>query len=83
LSDAFPIQNGLEQGDALSPLLSTLLKTNATRKFQENKVGLKLNGTHQLLVCADDFKFTGQSKAVPLHAMEAHGGRGGMAPTHT
>jgi hypothetical protein len=23
------------------------------------------------------------SKAVPLHAMEAHGGRGGIAPTHT
>jgi hypothetical protein len=22
-------------------------------------------------------------KAVPLHAMEAHGGRGGIAPTHT
>jgi hypothetical protein len=25
LSDSFPIQNGLKQGDALSPLLSTLL----------------------------------------------------------
>jgi hypothetical protein len=24
-----------------------------------------------------------KSKAVPLHAMEAHGGRGGIAPTHT
>jgi hypothetical protein len=24
-----------------------------------------------------------KSKAVPLHAMEAHGGRGGVAPTHT
>jgi hypothetical protein len=23
------------------------------------------------------------SKAAPLHAMEAHGGRGGIAPTHT
>jgi hypothetical protein len=25
LSDTYPIQNGLKQGDALSPLLSTLL----------------------------------------------------------
>jgi hypothetical protein len=25
LSDRFPIKNGLKQGDALSPLLSTLL----------------------------------------------------------
>jgi hypothetical protein len=24
-----------------------------------------------------------KSKAVPLHAMEAHGGRGGIAPAHT
>jgi hypothetical protein len=24
-----------------------------------------------------------KSKAVPLHAMEAHGGRGGIASTHT
>jgi hypothetical protein len=24
-----------------------------------------------------------KSKAVPLHAMEAHGGRGGIAPNHT
>jgi hypothetical protein len=24
-----------------------------------------------------------KSKGVPLHAMEAHGGRGGIAPTHT
>jgi hypothetical protein len=24
-----------------------------------------------------------KSKAVPLHAVEAHGGRGGIAPTHS
>jgi hypothetical protein len=24
-----------------------------------------------------------KSKAVPLHAMAAHGGRGGIAPTHS
>jgi hypothetical protein len=24
-----------------------------------------------------------KGKGVPLHAMEAHGGRGGIAPTHT
>jgi hypothetical protein len=27
--------------------------------------------------------YYGKSKAVPLHAMEAHGVRGGIAPTHS
>jgi hypothetical protein len=48
----FPIRNNLKQGYALSPLLFNFGLKDAIRKVQVNLNGLKLNGTHGLLINA-------------------------------
>ena len=61
VSDRFPIRNGLKQGDPLSLMLFSSPTQYAIRRVQVNRNGLKLNGTHRLLVYADDVNILGGS----------------------
>jgi hypothetical protein len=65
LFDNFPIQNGLKQGDSLSPLLFNFALEYFIVKALENQMGLKLNGTHQLLSYTDDLNLMEDS----IHAI--------------
>jgi hypothetical protein len=51
----FPIKKVSKQGHVLSLLLLKFLLENAISRVQVKQDGWKLNGTHQLVVCADYF----------------------------
>ena len=61
LSSMFPIKSGLKQGDTSSPLLFNFAIEYAIQRVWVNQDGLKLNGTHQLLVYADDIIILGEA----------------------
>ena len=63
MSDRFHIKNILKQGDVLKPQLLNFALEYAIRRVQN---GLKLNGTLQLLVYADDVNILGGS----VHAIK-------------
>jgi hypothetical protein len=60
-SDKFSIQSGLKEGDSISQLLINFVLGYAIRRAQKNRKGLKLNGTHQHLACADNVNVVGET----------------------
>jgi len=70
LCDVFRIKNGLKQGDAFLPLLFTFALGYAIRMIQVNQDDLKLNGTLELLVYADDINIMGRK----VHAIKKNTG---------
>jgi ribosomal protein S4E len=61
LSHSFRIQIGLKQRNALSPLLLNFALEYAIKKVKKNQVGLRLNGTYQLLAYDDDVNLMGDN----------------------
>jgi hypothetical protein len=59
----------LKQGAALLPLLSTFALEYTIKRVHVYQNGLKLNGTHRLLVCADDVNiFQGSIHSIKKNA---------------
>jgi hypothetical protein len=64
----FPIKGGLKQGDALLPFLFNFAVEYTIRRGLINQNGLQLNGTHQLLVYANDVNIlSGRVHTVKKH----------------
>jgi hypothetical protein len=61
LYDAFSIQNGLKQENALLPLFCNFALEFPIQEVQENQQGLELSGTHQFLVYADDLNLLNEN----------------------
>jgi len=56
-----PIKHGFKQGDALLPFLLNFVLDFTIRSIQVNQDGLILDGTHQVLVYADDVNVLSRS----------------------
>jgi hypothetical protein len=61
LSDRLSIRNVLKQGYSVSPIFFSCAEDYAIRSVQTSQVGSKLNGTHHILVDADDVNMLGGS----------------------
>ena len=59
LSDMFPIEKSLKQGDVLSQLLFSFASEYAIRRVRVNQDSFKLRGKHQRLFYADNVTMLG------------------------
>jgi hypothetical protein len=57
----FPIKNGLKEGDALLSLLFIFALEYAVRQVKAYHKLLQFNGTHQVIIYADDVNLYDQT----------------------
>ena len=61
MHDIFPIKNDMKQEGCLSPMHLNFALAYAISRVQVNHDGLKLNGTHQLMIYSDAVNVLGGS----------------------
>lgn len=63
MSEVFPIETGLRQGDALSPILFNIAMQSVIRKVQKDSIGLKIENQNMVIAAyADDIIIMGETE---------------------
>jgi len=63
MSEEFPVETSLRQGDALSPILFNIALKSVVRKVQKDRIGLRIRKQNVVIIAyADDLIIMGETE---------------------